>query len=209
MKANRASRDTDNDRAEVGVGTLIIFIAAVLVAAVAAAVLINTSGTLQQRSAQTGAEATQEVSGNLILQRAYGQRDYTGGTLGSNFDNLTLLLRLAPGALPMDLTQLVIRYQDADGERFLYWNDSSAAAVYASYYADAFRVELLNDPADAFDASNPVATPGMLFKIVIYKTSLNTNEDVSVRMIPERGSPVYVDFRTPAANGPQREVQLA
>lgn len=209
MKANRVFRLSRNDRAEVGVGTLIIFIAAVLVAAVAAAVLINTSGSLQQRSAQTGQEATNEVSGNLILQRVYGQRDYTGGVMSDPVDNITLLFRLAPGAVPMDLTQLVVRYDDADAERILYWNDSSAADVYASGYSDSFRVDLLNDPLGGFDASNPVATPGMLFKIVIYKTSLLTNEDVSVRLIPERGSPVYVDFRTPAAHGTHREIQLA
>src|ERR671922_1712362 len=101
MKANRAYR---NDRAEVGVGTLIVFIAMVLVAAVAAAVLINTTGTLQQRAQATGKEATQEVSSNLKVTNVIGHRNDTS----SNLHKLQLLVELSAGAVPMDLTKLIV-----------------------------------------------------------------------------------------------------
>ncbi|WP_135825843.1 archaellin/type IV pilin N-terminal domain-containing protein [Halorussus ruber] len=62
-----------NDRGQVGIGTLIVFIAMVLVAAIAAGVLINTAGFLQTKSEQTGQESSAQVSNRVQVVSAFGE----------------------------------------------------------------------------------------------------------------------------------------
>ncbi|MCK5721472.1 MAG: flagellin, partial [Gammaproteobacteria bacterium] len=98
MKANNKLIMKKDTRAQVGIGTLIIFIAMVLVAAVAAAVLIQTSGVLQQKAQATGKQATQEVSSNLIIKNIEGVRaKTTDSNLSSTIDMVKLQVGLNVG----------------------------------------------------------------------------------------------------------------
>ena len=96
-------------RGQVGIGTLIVFIAMVLVAAIAAGVLINTAGLLQAQAQSTGEETTAQVSDRLAVGEAVGfdtgSRNALGDADDGKLDTINISMRLAAGADPINLSQ--------------------------------------------------------------------------------------------------------
>ncbi|WP_424017475.1 archaellin/type IV pilin N-terminal domain-containing protein [Halorientalis pallida] len=99
----------DEDRGQVGIGTLIVFIAMVLVAAIAAGVLINTAGFLQSQSEETGQQSSQQVTNRLDVVAK------TGVVTSDAPDDVTigqvdLTVTKAPGAQDIDLEDVTIQW---------------------------------------------------------------------------------------------------
>ena len=65
---NEYARDST---AAIGIGAMIVFIALILVAAVASAVIIQTGEKLQQNAQQTGEDTQQEIGGKLTIITAW------------------------------------------------------------------------------------------------------------------------------------------
>ena len=90
----------EQNRGQVGIGTLIVFIALVLVAAIAAGVLINTAGFLQSQAEATGEESTSQVSDSVQLLGASAE-----ASADDEIQIIELRVSLAPGADRLDLTE--------------------------------------------------------------------------------------------------------
>ena len=86
----------ENESGAIGIGAMIIFIALILVAAVASTIIIKTAEELQQRAEATGDDTRDEISGKITLVGAYISDD-TGGGAGTA-DEITLILQLSAGS---------------------------------------------------------------------------------------------------------------
>ena len=131
----------ENNRGQVGIGTLIIFIAMVLVAAVAAGVLINTSGQLQARASDTGNDAQAQVSNQIDVVSATGEN--TGAV--KDVDDAYLIVKKSPGSDSIDLSKATIYYVSDSTSKTLTWQDTTTGADEAHFTATDFAAT----PADS------------------------------------------------------------
>jgi archaeal flagellin FlaB len=197
MKANQKSLLANDTRAQVGIGTMIVFIATILVAATAAAVLIDTSGKLQERSSSTGTEATQQVASNLVLLQVTGSR----ADVDDDIQHVNFTLSLAPGASLVDLQQLKVRISDgSDITTFSYVDGPSDV--------ETFNATFQRDHGD----TNPVMSRGDLVSIHVdlaaNSLEIEERQRVSVTFIPEVGSQLDSSFTAPLSFGSSKQILL-
>ena len=85
-------------KAVMGIGTLIIFIATILVAAVAAGVIISTSGVLQQKALIIGDQAQSRLINGIEITHIFME----GNTTDKTANNIEILTRPEPAAGPIN-----------------------------------------------------------------------------------------------------------
>jgi flagellin FlaB len=144
----------EEDRGQVGIGTLIVFIAMVLVAAIAAGVLINTAGFLQTQAEATGEESTAQVTNNVDVVSSVG-------TGGPPLTTVNLVIKKSAGSDPIDLSQVEIQYVGPNGVVTTQLDDTNGDITFKPIsggangiledQSDRVEVQLSLDGSNAFD----------------------------------------------------------
>ncbi|WP_262179693.1 archaellin/type IV pilin N-terminal domain-containing protein [Haloarcula laminariae] len=152
----------DDDRGQVGIGTLIVFIAMVLVAAIAAGVLINTAGFLQSGAEETGQQSSDQVTNRLDVVSVIGENI---DAANSEVDRAVITVKKAPGANNIDLSSTTLQFVHSSGSSDLTYQDqfdsgdTSALTLDGTQFGvvevqdqggDSLSTDgvVLNDPAD-------------------------------------------------------------
>ncbi|MFP4402768.1 MAG: archaellin/type IV pilin N-terminal domain-containing protein [Nanoarchaeota archaeon] len=199
-------------KAEMGVGTLIVFIAMLLVAAVAAGVLIQTVGSLQEKSLATGQQARTQISTNARVIEVSA----TDGRAG-NLSDFEQLMKLSPGSDPIKLDQVIFTFNTQNTSSTLKYregancsrnNETDEANNLTGYYTDQTTGEGFFTVIYEQEGSNHV--PGNLQRGDIIRLCYagvgNIGEDEMVRLnfIPRIGTPTLTQFATPDVITTQR-----
>ena len=183
-------------RAEMGVGTMIIFIAMVLVAAVAASVLISTANKVREQAQNTGDQAINNVASGFIVQ------DVTGQVLAdrSAIKNLTVQLRLQAGSPAVNMDKVTVQFISGTTNNMMQMQPSTSGAPTTSKYTA--NQTLAKDPAgETWKTNNHVVQQGDLITISIGNAGglgLGFTQSATIKIVPAYGSPTTINFVTPS-----------
>jgi len=175
-----------------GIGTLIIFIAVILVAAVAAAVLISTSGSLQQKALVTGGQAEEAVSTGAEAISVMA----TDASTNHQVQYFELLLRLQAGSEPMNLNNTVVLVDTSTVAQSLSYNSTIDADD--AWDAGTTRLYLVHYVKQGPDYEANYLSRGDVIKIKFMSDgAVSENQKMRIKVIPRVGTATIVEFTTP------------
>ena len=194
----------EEERGQVGIGTLIVFIAMVLVAAIAAGVLINTAGFLQSKSQETGQQSSKQVSDRL-------QEVATVGNVNSEqVDIVNVTVTQAPGAGEIDVHNATVTWIGPSGTYQLIANSSG---TYDSLGSGLVGEEFGYQPVKDSDGSSNVLNDAddrlnLVFDVDTFASNLDEGEEVTVKINTMAGATTEIRFSVPESLGNKQAVEL-
>ncbi len=206
--------------ASIGIGAMIVFIAMVLVAGMAAAVLIQTSTTLESQSMSSGRETISEVSAGLAVTAIEGY-----AASGSDISKIAILVKPRAGTDSIDISSCFLELSDSSKKVILNYttsfyskpgtglDDIFSETVFPDdeyAYGNAsntdgtrFGILVMNDPDNSISSASPVINRYDKVYICINATGvfndINERTDIVGSLVPEEGASAAIEFTTPGS----------
>ncbi|QZP38951.1 archaellin/type IV pilin N-terminal domain-containing protein [Halobaculum magnesiiphilum] len=194
----------EEERGQVGIGTLIVFIAMVLVAAIAAGVLINTAGFLQSKSQETGQQSSKQVSDRVQEVATVGSVTSAGDAI----DYVNVTVTQAAGAGEIDLQNTTVTWIGPSGTYQLIAHsdfDNTSDAT-----GETFTYDVVKDS----DGSAPVLNDNddrlqYIFDVdQIAGSDLGEGDEVTIKVNTMAGATTSIRFTVPESLGNKEAVEL-
>jgi flagellin FlaB len=174
-----------------GIGTLIIFIALILVAAVAAGVLIQTASSLQSKSLDVGRQSQEKITTDIEVVQVYAADTSDGVINGTSVDTMTMIVRLGSGSSPINLNDLIVKMDTQSGSQNLQYVAGVATAA-------LYNVSYVSNSGVAGTAGYLVT--GDLAQVTFLNLNdVSEGETATIRLLTKNGAVKPVDMTTPSA----------
>ena len=179
-----------------GIGALIIFIAVILIAAVAASVLITTGGSLQQKALITGAQTEEAIASGIEAMTVVASDASATDPEGSphRVGDFKVMVRLQSGSQGLNLNNTILTIDTETESTSLTYNEtistdatSASTLQYLVYY-----VQQGTNHEDGYLNRGDVAK--IIFKL---DPEISENQLIRLKLIPRVGTYTQVEFYTP------------
>lgn len=176
-----------------GVGMLLIFVASIVSATIAAALLITSTNLLQDRASQVQDEATEGLISGLDVVTIYA----TGNTTTEQITEFEFITRLRAGSRPVQMDSMGLTYIEGENTATGYLNESLTGENCTFENLQSETEFCMNK---IFGDENTVLEKGDM-AIVKYKlsneTALGVDTSFDVILQLRTGSPVILSLQTP------------
>lgn len=181
----RHAPEQATEKAQIGVGTLIVLIAVLIVAATTAGVLFNVTDILRSQAGESGETVGAAVESPIRVAGVTGRVNQSAAPAVLNRTRIVVAL---DGSGPVDLEDGTINLETTDSiETLVYRAEGPERGV-------SYGVEPIVDP----DTSAPTLSDSAdRFALVIETAGLSPGDRVTIRVSLESGASETIRFRVP------------
>ena len=196
-----------DEKAAIGIGSLIIFIAMIIVAGTAASVIMQTMNSLEQQAMTTGQETIRDISSGLRVTHE------TGYSNGTKITQLAVFVTTIAGSEGIDLNHAYMSLSDTNTQVVLNFTSSVFSSNVSggifgtvnssNLSSSAFGIIVIRDVDSSCTSTTPVINNNDLVALIVNCTDcfsgIDTRTKVTGHIMPEYGIRGVIGFTTPSS----------